>query len=221
MNKKIDFFIGSKLGDWALENVNPDLMASIKSMNKSQCSKATEMGITTVDSQYSNIAISIHWPQILPLEVINRYEYFLNIHPGIIPQSRGMYPIFWNTFLGEPAGATCHQITSEVDFGPIFQIIRVPTTLEENAGEIWIKVFEAEKILLSNLIEELSSGRKLKFSDPTGVIGPVRTKKDFFEMRDNPALESLSQYQLKRLMLAVKHADFKLPDWIHQMSTGH
>jgi methionyl-tRNA formyltransferase len=42
-----------------------------------------------------------------------------NFHPGILPNNKGRFPIFWAILKGESQGVTCHEIGDKVDSGEI------------------------------------------------------------------------------------------------------
>lgn len=52
----------------------------------------------------------------------------INIHPGLIPQYKGLFPYFWAIFHKEKrAGVTIHEISEEVDGGAIIgqKVVRI------------------------------------------------------------------------------------------------
>jgi folate-dependent phosphoribosylglycinamide formyltransferase PurN len=62
----------------------------------------------------------------------------LNVHPSLLPHNRGPDPLFWTFYYGETeTGVTIHQMTAELDAGPIIsqQTVPVPEGLGEAALE--------------------------------------------------------------------------------------
>jgi len=43
----------------------------------------------------------------------------VNVHPGLIPQYRGLDVVGWSILNGDPVGSTCHFAVEEPDAGPI------------------------------------------------------------------------------------------------------
>ncbi|WP_433172709.1 formyltransferase family protein [Actinoallomurus sp. CA-150999] len=46
----------------------------------------------------------------------------LNVHPGVLPQNRGLDAVAWAVQRGWPQGVTVHQITPRLDAGPIMSM---------------------------------------------------------------------------------------------------
>ena len=88
----------------------------------------------------------------------------LNVHPTFLPFGRGIYPIVWAAFEGNPQGATIHRIESGIDTGAIYvrqsMVLEDACTLDQ-AREILISA--AKYLLLTNLIQIMS-----------GVLAPVQ-----------------------------------------------
>lgn len=64
----------------------------------------------------------------------------LNIHPGLLPQARGSDPVVWTIRNGYEAGATLHEITPDIDAGPIYARKQVPYKLPIKGGELYDEV---------------------------------------------------------------------------------
>jgi len=43
----------------------------------------------------------------------------LNVHPGLLPWTRGSSPEAWSVHLDLPVGVTCHRVDAGVDTGPV------------------------------------------------------------------------------------------------------
>lgn len=50
----------------------------------------------------------------------------LNAHPGILPMYRGLDPVLWSVFNGDPVGASLHVITKGLDQGPLLIVEQMP-----------------------------------------------------------------------------------------------
>jgi methionyl-tRNA formyltransferase len=71
----------------------------------------------------------------------------LNIHPGLLPHVRGSDPVVWTLRKQLPAGATLHELTLDVDAGPIWAQVTVPYKLPITGGALYEKVVR-ESVLL-------------------------------------------------------------------------
>jgi len=159
-------------------------------------------------------ALSIHWPLKFNDDFLTTFKYALNVHPGFIPIGRGTYPIFWNILENTTVGATVHQMTSEIDLGPILYRRKIFSTDKDTSGSLWRKVHKLEKDLILKTLDKLFSEDKLSFYNCTETISPARTKKDFMELRDNPPSISLTLEQINLFRRAFTHHDYDLPTWL-------
>jgi methionyl-tRNA formyltransferase len=68
-----------------------------------------------------NLIVSVACPQILKKAILNLPEYgCINIHYGLLPDYRGMYPSFWVLANGEKeTGVSVHYMAEEIDAGDI------------------------------------------------------------------------------------------------------
>lgn len=87
---------------------------------------------------------------------------FFNFHPGLLPNNKGRFPIFWSILKKEAVGITCHSITSKIDSGPIlFQLVldlkgRMPV---EEVMALYIRMFPE---LVVKAIGCIESGKTIR-----------------------------------------------------------
>jgi methionyl-tRNA formyltransferase len=211
----IDFYLGSEIGLWFIHNEkfldsdrfftkDEQIMKVIERRNKIR-------GLGEKPLR----AMSVHWPDKFDINTIEKYEYFMNIHPGYLPMGRGTYPIFWSIYLNQTAGVSVHQITPKIDHGPILARSLIPFSENESAGELWSKVFKLEKQMLKETVKKLRFDKSLHLNSyPTEKVGPNRKKIEFENLRDQPDFALLSDSEIQRLILAFTHPKFDLPDWV-------
>ena len=57
---------------------------------------------------------------VLKKETLNMAKVgWLNVHPGLLPEFRGLDPVLWSLFCEKPVGATLHFLTEAIDEGPV------------------------------------------------------------------------------------------------------
>jgi hypothetical protein len=127
-----------------------------------------------------------------------------------------MYPVFWNTYFNQPAGASCHKITDELDLGLIYKISPVVSNENQTAGEIWQRVNYEEQLIVAEILSVEPGLICETLQEPIGSVGQIRTMSEFKKMKYSPDLESMSNYEIYRLMLAVTHKDFDSPEWVNR-----
>ena len=80
-----------------------------------------------------DLALSVFCHQIFPQPFIDRCGRILNLHNSPLPRYRGMTPINWALKNGETEhGVTLHEVTCEVDAGPIVSQLRYPIDPESD-----------------------------------------------------------------------------------------
>jgi len=52
-------------------------------------------------------------------DIISRVVKSLNVHPSFLPYGRGRDPVFWSLRNDQPSGVTLHEISLNIDDGPI------------------------------------------------------------------------------------------------------
>lgn len=117
---------------------------------------STEDYLTALSSVQGNgeVLITLHgWLRILPVEIINKYTYIYNGHPGLInkyPELKGKDPQLKAWKLGlQTTGCVIHKVTEGIDEGPVTRTVEVPMRnlsleeLYENLHQasigLWIK----------------------------------------------------------------------------------
>ena len=73
------------------------------------------------------LAVSVFCHQIFPQRFIERCGRIINVHNSPLPRYRGMTPINWALKNGEREhGVTLHEVTAQIDAGPIIDQVRYP-----------------------------------------------------------------------------------------------
>jgi phosphoribosylglycinamide formyltransferase 1 len=95
--------------------------------------------------------------RILTPGFVARYEgRLLNIHPSLLPAFPGLHTHQRALDAGcRVAGATVHQVTSELDFGPILQQAVVPVMPGDTAETLAARVLTQEHLIYPRAIAEL------------------------------------------------------------------
>lgn len=66
--------------------------------------------------------------QIFKRPTIDRFETLVNVHPSLLPYYRGANPVDWCIAHGEErSGYTVHEVTEEIDAGPVLRqgVVRI------------------------------------------------------------------------------------------------
>lgn len=211
-NVKIDIFVNGPHLIWLKSKFENEQSIKIVSFeNRLQYFSSNFVTEHSLD----DVAFSIHWPQKFDEKFLNSYKYALNIHPGYLPIGRGTYPIFWNILENTKAGVTVHQMTSEIDSGPVLLRQEINYGVNDSSGDLWNEIHKLEKSLILKTIQMLLNETTLEFYVPKEPKGILRKKSEFLQILNEPPKHNLTPEQLKRLKLAFTHHDYDLPEWIN------
>ena len=87
----------------------------------------------------------------------------INIHPSLLPSYRGQHVINWAIINGEDkTGVTFHLVDDGIDTGDIVIQKEIPILSFDNASTIHGKLYCEASSMLSDLVENISEGHKLK-----------------------------------------------------------
>jgi phosphoribosylglycinamide formyltransferase-1 len=83
----------------------------------------------------------------------------LNIHPSLLPKYRGLRTHARALEAGDTeAGCSVHEVTAELDEGPILGQVRVPILPEDTPQSLAARVLEQEHILYPAVLRRFAAG---------------------------------------------------------------
>ena len=99
-----------------------------------------------VDAHRPDLVLLAGFMRILTPEFVSHYEgRLLNIHPSLLPAFTGLHTHRRALEAGcRIAGATVHQVTAELDHGPILAQAAVPVLPDDSAETLAARVLAAE-----------------------------------------------------------------------------
>jgi folate-dependent phosphoribosylglycinamide formyltransferase PurN len=186
-----DLLIGGTLGGWALERARPQDIAQVVTGDPDLAAAAAARGhAVRGDHDYTPSArgLSVHYQRIVPATLIDAYEGLWNLHPGLLPWGRGMYPVFWALWEGTPAGATLHELTVGLDEGPVVEQKRVAVLPLDTGGRLHERVQVAERELFMRWLARLATGKRPP-ATPQRPGGSYHTLAEFEHLRDEGRYE--------------------------------
>jgi methionyl-tRNA formyltransferase len=105
-----------------------------------------------------DIILSAHFNQLIKEPVISLPADVLNIHPGILPEYRGLDPLLQQIIHGEDhMGVTLHRVDDTFDTGEILRQDIMPLNSTQSLFELYIILWERGVDLLEDYIH---SGRE-------------------------------------------------------------
>jgi len=105
--------------------------------------------------------------RILKSPVIDRFAVgILNLHPGLIPEARGLDALLWSVRHDVPLGATAHLIDERVDAGRILVRRPIPIRADDTAIDLGERLLETQLVILPEAVETALSGDGEQLNDP-------------------------------------------------------
>ena len=132
--------------------------------------------------------ISDRYPFIIEKKICEFFKSrIINLHPSYLPYCRGSKPIFFTIWNKRPVGITIHQITQELDAGPILAQKKIPIDKEMTLRDLYKLVREKFKILLrKNWL--LIKNNKIKPKIQNLFIKEIYREKEFNKIFENKKL---------------------------------
>ena len=126
-----------------------------------------------------DLIISAHCKKLFPKKILESCR-IINIHPGLNPYNRGMYPHVFSIINGLPAGATIHEIDEKIDNGDIIVQKEVQMYIYEDSKELHERIMKVEMELFESHFDEIIYGTYTKTKPH--IEGNINYKKDFKEL---------------------------------------
>lgn len=209
MGERVDLYLGSPLGRWALDQVRFEEIATVVSSDPDIAETARMRGFDVIQGSPKDCAtsvartgLSVHYPHIFSASFLARYRKMYNLHPGYLPWGRGFYPVFWALWEGEPAGATLHEIDPGVDTGPLVAQKRVEYDESDTGASLHRKVREAEESLFRDYWPRIAGGEEIPTVRQQGE-GSYHSKAQFFARKRPADWRSMRSEDLMRLARAL------------------
>jgi hypothetical protein len=209
----LDLFVGSAVGLRYIASVPAPRVGRVYVADPDSASEIAALGHDVrvypceIESP-ARLCLSVHFPRVLPARVLSLYEGRYNLHPGRLPHGKGMFPLFWSIWGGEPAGVTLHVMSPELDGGAILRQVELEVGETETMESLRDRLAAQEALILAEITPKLLAGERLEDHYPATdqeslPPGTTHTKRDFQRMRDEPPLERMSAQDLVRLARAV------------------
>lgn len=110
-----------------------------------------------IDRRQPSLVVLAGFMRILTPGFVKRYEgRLLNIHPSLLPAFPGLHTHQRAIDAGcKFAGATVHQVTAELDYGPILEQAVVPILPADTADTLAARVLTQEHLIYPRAIARL------------------------------------------------------------------
>ena len=116
--------------------------------------------LTHIDAAQPDIVCLAGFMRILTPGFIRHFEgRMLNIHPSLLPKYPGLHTHARALAAGDAqAGCTVHEVTAELDAGPILGQAHVPVLPTDTEDALSARVLTAEHLLYPAVLRRFASG---------------------------------------------------------------
>lgn len=121
--------------------------------------------IRVIDASAPDILCLAGFMRILTDRFTGHYAgRMLNIHPSLLPKYRGLHTHARAIEAGDTeAGCTVHEVTAELDGGPILGQARVPVLPDDTPDTLAARVLKQEHRLYPEVLRRFASGDRTRF----------------------------------------------------------
>ncbi len=100
--------------------------------------------------------------RILKQEIIDCFKIgIINLHPGILPQNRGLDTHQWAVLNMLPQGATAHLINKKMDHGKILVKKKIKIYKQDTLKDFYLRIQSLELDLMIKSLKLISKDRKI------------------------------------------------------------
>ena len=83
----------------------------------------------------------------------------LNLHPGLLPDIRGLDSILWSIEKDYPLGVTAHLINEQIDSGVILNREKININIDDNLVSLYEKIYQLQLYLLPRILNLLFTSK--------------------------------------------------------------
>ncbi len=166
-----------------------------------------------------DFGISVLFCHVIKSEILKLIPSgIINLHPSLLPNGRGNYPIPWSILENNMQGVTIHKIDEEIDTGPILASKEIATDISMNAGYIYSYAMDSLFQEFVNVFPHWVAGN-VTYEKQLGVTGITHKSSDLEKLRVIHHDESLTAGQFFKRIQALTFSDGRLPKF--QDSSGN
>ena len=150
--------------------------------------------------------LSIHCKQIFPPCLFKEIT-CVNVHPGYNPYNKGWYPHIFSMINGLPSGVTIHEITEEIDNGPIIYQKEYKIKSWDTSTSVYENIKKIERNLLFKYFTNLRDKKYKTYSPKT--YGNYNKKQSFDKLVKINLDKCASFREFINILRALSHKNYK------------
>jgi methionyl-tRNA formyltransferase len=99
--------------------------------------------------------------RILKQPIIDSFKIgVLNMHPGLLPENRGLDNLKWAILQGYKQGVSCHLISKEIDKGSLILKREINVYEDDSLVDIFLRLQNMEQTLMVESLRILAAGKR-------------------------------------------------------------
>ncbi|MFP9193835.1 methionyl-tRNA formyltransferase [Natrialbaceae archaeon A-CW1-1] len=158
-----------------------------------------------VRSLEPDLVVAVGFRHIVPPEILSVPDQgCLNLHPGLLPETRGFNPNVWSIVEEHPAGVTLHYMDDGVDTGPIVARRQVPTDFSDTGKTLYDRLEAASIDLFTETWPRIEAG-DITLTPQDDDNATTHQKADFVDLC---ALDPEAEYPVKELLDILRALTF-------------
>ena len=135
-----------------------------------------------VETIAPDVVVAAGFSHIVPPEILAvPEEGCLNVHPGVLPETRGFNPNVWSIVDDLPAGATVHYMDEGVDTGDVIATREVETSFADSGKDVYQRVERACVELFRAVWPDVETGSVESVAQADGE-GNYHRKQEFLDL---------------------------------------
>jgi methionyl-tRNA formyltransferase len=164
--------VGLEVYDWLCARDSVDVLAMLTEADQ----------LTLVERLDPQFVVACGFTHVVPPEVLSVPDGgCLNLHPGVLPDTRGYNPNVWSIVEGHPAGATLHYMDEGVDTGPVVATREVETRFDDTGRTLYERLEGAALDLFTTAWPDVEAGRA-DATEQDDALATTHYKREFREL---------------------------------------
>ncbi|WP_142858403.1 methionyl-tRNA formyltransferase [Salinigranum halophilum] len=140
---------GRDIYDWLCDRDGVNVRAMLTESNQ----------LDLISTIGPDLIVAAGFTHVVPPEVLSIPEKgCLNVHPGVLPATRGFNPNVWSIVDDLPAGATVHYMDEGIDTGDVIATRAVETSFADTGKDVYQRVERACVELFCEVWPEVEAG---------------------------------------------------------------
>ena len=102
--------------------------------------------------------------RIIPEKIINAFQFgVLNMHPGLLPENRGLDNTKWAIINGLKQGVSTHLIDKYVDKGLLIDKREISVYQDDSLIDLFLRLQDLELKMMIEYLDKLRDGKQIKY----------------------------------------------------------